>query len=424
MDKERDILHIYRERQDEFHLPLRDGGWNRLEKELVPQPVVVRRLNYRRWAVAAAILVCVLLSIPMFLPKEAAVLVSDSQPVKVVEQKNDPVMEKPSALPQHSNDPVRKHLIRQITSVSVVSESPAIAEAELVLSKPELEKESEAVSKEVPVKTQKSKRSDAGPEPEHKKVLSKEVVDQNKKNRKKKSEGWSFGVGGGSGKTVSGMNMFSNDDMCNSPGDMQPPFENPDDPDNPDEKPDNPEIEPSATLLSTRAEQRLPQMRNASYEYVHRMPLSVGFSVKKNITGHFGLESGLTYTFLYSDIKQSGTKGYIGDQRIHYLGIPLKANGTVYRKGIFSMYLSGGLLTEYCVSAKRRIIHEITKPEMNRWQFSVNAAIGAEVKLIHPLSLYLEPGVGYYFDTGDDMPTIRNERPWMFGLQLGLRLSY
>ncbi|SEF40057.1 hypothetical protein [Parabacteroides chinchillae] len=106
MDKEHDILHIYRERQDEFHLPLRDGGWNRLEKELVPQPVVVRRLNYRRWAVAAAILVCVLLSIPMFLPKEAAVLVSDSQPVKVVEQKNGPVMEKPSALPQHSNDPV------------------------------------------------------------------------------------------------------------------------------------------------------------------------------------------------------------------------------------------------------------------------------------------------------------------------------
>ena len=336
-------------------------------------------------------------------------IVSDSQTVTVAEPiekagEGNTMSETQTtspAVPQHPVLPVKKRPASQSSSVSVVSESPAIAEAIPVI--PECE----------PAST--PKHSDLGPQPEKRVKLSKDIASRKKRNYKKHAEGWSFGIGAGSGKMVKGLDGFGNNDFLAS--NPEPPVT---DPENPDD-PDKPELERAMVPLSANT---LPQLRSTSYEYVHRMPLSVGVSVKKNITDDFGLESGLSYTFLYSDIKQSGATGYVGSQRIHYLGIPVKANWTFYRKGVFSMYVSGGVLTEYSISARRRLKNEYIKLNMNRWQFSMNASVGAEVKLVRPLSLYLEPGVGYYFDNGNDIPTVRKEHPWLFGLQLGLRFSY
>ena len=39
------------------------------------------------------------------------------------------------------------------------------------------------------------------------------------------------------------------------------------------------------------------------------------------------------------------------------------------------------------------------------------------------ISVYLEPGLGYYFDNGSSVPTIYAEKPLNFNLSLGLRMS-
>ncbi|GHS92016.1 hypothetical protein FACS1894203_3830 [Bacteroidia bacterium] len=57
-------------------------------------------------------------------------------------------------------------------------------------------------------------------------------------------------------------------------------------------------------------------------------------------------------------------------------------------------------------------------------QWSVLGAIGINYQLIGHLSLFVEPGAGYYFDDGSDVMTIRKNRPLSFTLQGGLRLTY
>ena len=54
---------------------------------------------------------------------------------------------------------------------------------------------------------------------------------------------------------------------------------------------------------------------------------------------------------------------------------------------------------------------------------SVNGAFGLEYKLIDLLSIYAEPGVGYYFDNGSTLSTFYQDKPFSFNLNLGLRFN-
>jgi len=56
-------------------------------------------------------------------------------------------------------------------------------------------------------------------------------------------------------------------------------------------------------------------------------------------------------------------------------------------------------------------------------QFSVSGAAGAEFRFSPQLSLYAEPGLGYWFDNGSDIPTYYQDKPLSFSLSLGLRLN-
>lgn len=56
----------------------------------------------------------------------------------------------------------------------------------------------------------------------------------------------------------------------------------------------------------------------------HKMPVTVGLSIKWNITREWALETGMNYTMLSSEL-HSGSGSYIEEQqKLHYIGIPLK----------------------------------------------------------------------------------------------------
>lgn len=411
VDTKNDLMQTYRRRENEFRLPLREDGWEKLEKELTPpQSVVAHRMPSHWWVAAAILLLCIAISVPLFISKEAIPVISEHQPMQT--NKSAQTEEKPTQLMTKSPEPIHLLSVRTIPSphqpivneeekekepIGVVSEMPAIADAK-----------SPSVD-DSPVPSQKS----VGPEPEGNPIdLPRDILATRKKTRKNRSENWSWGIQGGSGKTTSG--LLSLNDFGTPPPDQSQ--DNPTLPPKPEEPDDN---HPDDDIAQTRT-----TFSNTALEYRHRIPLTVGLSLRKRFTDAFALESGLSYTFLYSDIRQSGIKSDAGSQQIHYLGIPLKANYTFYTKDRFSLYLSGGALFEYILSARRRMMNETRALDINRWQFSLNASLGAEMKLFRPVSLYLEPGLGYYFDNGSSVPTIRTERPWMFGLQLGLRFSY
>ena len=151
----------------------------------------------------------------------------------------------------------------------------------------------------------------------------------------------------------------------------------------------------------------------------HRQPVSVGFSVRKNLGHGLSVESGLMYTYLYSDL-YFGKGNNSVEQKLHYLGIPLRVNWNFVDTRKFSVYLSAGGAIEKCVYGKFGDEKQTVDPV----QLSVLGALGAQYNLSRRWGLYVEPGISYYFDDGSKVQTIRKERPCSFTLQAGLRLTY
>lgn len=143
---------------------------------------------------------------------------------------------------------------------------------------------------------------------------------------------------------------------------------------------------------------------------------SFGLSVDRQVWLRTTLESGLVYTLLTSDVKlrHSGIK----TQRIHYLGIPVKLNFRIIGGDRCQLYASGGVMLERALSANRDGQRIDVKP----WQWSSNLAIGGQFRISSHLSLYLEPGVNWYFNADPSVPSLRSESPVYFNLRGGIRL--
>ena len=56
-------------------------------------------------------------------------------------------------------------------------------------------------------------------------------------------------------------------------------------------------------------------------------------------------------------------------------------------------------------------------------QFSVNTAVGAEFKLSNNISIFAEPGVGYYFNNGSNVDNVYKKLPTRFNLNAGFRVN-
>ena len=143
----------------------------------------------------------------------------------------------------------------------------------------------------------------------------------------------------------------------------------------------------------------------------HRQPVRVGLSLRYRLDDRWGVESGLLYTHLSSDITTTANnKTTITEQRLNYIGLPLNISYELWKNRNFGLYVSAGGTIE-------------KQLEASPWQFSLNGAAGAEYKLTDIFSLYAEPGLGYYFNDGSSTPTIYQDRPLNFNLSFGLRFN-
>ena len=164
----------------------------------------------------------------------------------------------------------------------------------------------------------------------------------------------------------------------------------------------------------------------------HRTPVTIGASVKWNLNDNWAIESGLNYTLLSSEL-HSGSQSYVEEeQKLHYIGIPLKIHRTIWQNKLFYFYASAGGMMEKCVSGKQEVIYaydtnsiekETRSLDISPLQWSVMAAVGAQVNIVKRFGIYIEPGMAYYFDDGSDVETIRKQHPFNFNLQFGLRFS-
>lgn len=168
-------------------------------------------------------------------------------------------------------------------------------------------------------------------------------------------------------------------------------------------------------------------------EYDHHLPIRIGLSVAYALTDRLSIGTGLTYTRLSSDIKDASKESnYSGEQRLHYVGIPVNVNYKVASSRWISLYGTAGVLAEKCVSGttdegyvvnntvQQTNTHDIsTKP----LQMSVNAGVGIQFNVIDNVGIYAEPGLSYYFDDGSALQTIYKEKPLNFNLNVGVRFK-
>jgi len=168
------------------------------------------------------------------------------------------------------------------------------------------------------------------------------------------------------------------------------------------------------------------QASQVSEHASHRQPLRFGLLLRYQLSKRWALESGLTYTRLSADITRvaNGTAVATIDQSLNYIGIPLSASYLIYKSRHLGFYASGGLLVEKMVYGSRTEAGSRQRVSIGPLQLSVNAGLGAEWRFIPALSLFVEPGLGYYFDNHSTIPTFYQEHPLSFNLNLGLRFSF
>ncbi|WP_294548163.1 outer membrane beta-barrel protein [uncultured Bacteroides sp.] len=411
-----------KEKLADYSEPTPASGWEQLEKELMP-PVERKIYPYRKWMMAAAavILLAVVSSVSLyFLGTPAAdemrhiqtpALASTPDVLPGVQQPDiqgttvEPVL-RPIArenrlakvdrnIPEHKM-PVDDPAVKDEPTL-VVEEK----ESGKVINKGEPTEETNAGQTQT--QTKDAQRQIAGNRPRRPSGRDKYHIPTEKPSTRKGT--WSMGLGvgnsgGASSEVGSGAHPYmSRVSMLSVSNGLM-------------------EIPNDQTLVF---EDGVPYLRQAKQvvDIKHHQPISFGLSVRKALGKGFSLESGLTYTLLSSDAKLANNDQQI-EQKLHYIGIPLRANWNFLDKKLVTLYVSGGGMVEKCVYGKLGSEKETVKP----LQFSVSGAVGAQLNATKRVGIYVEPGVAYYFDDGSDIQTIRKENPFNFNIQAGIRLTY
>jgi RNA polymerase sigma-70 factor (ECF subfamily) len=125
--------------------------------------------------------------------------------------------------------------------------------------------------------------------------------------------------------------------------------------------------------------------------------------------------------------------GYIfEDQRLHYLGIPLRFGWQWYCKANLSLYSSGGAMLEMPIHSTLNVEHYNNgintynqESSLNvPCQWSTTLGLGLQYDLTPHLGIYIEPSLQYFFNDGSDLNTYRKEHPLQVTLPLGIRFHW
>lgn len=164
----------------------------------------------------------------------------------------------------------------------------------------------------------------------------------------------------------------------------------------------------------------------------HHLPVRFGLTLQYNVSQRIGIETGLVYTYLASDISVSRDNlSAMGIRRLQYVGIPLNVKFSAWSWKFIGIYLSAGATGEKCVSnrfetkytAEGMSLDAFSSQKEKPFQWSVNTAVGIQLRPVQNIGIFAEPGVSYYFNDGSSLSTIYKDRPCSFNLNIGLRFT-
>lgn len=181
--------------------------------------------------------------------------------------------------------------------------------------------------------------------------------------------------------------------------------------------------------------QNLTESQLMAYKPMYRYPLSVGLEVGIPLSPLFALHTGLTYTYLSSEISggQENASLWTLQQALHYVGIPLSLAINIFDSDRWRFYaaLGGGLEKGICGTQRSMVRKsfddaystEITRQAVQGVQPYAAASLGLSYTFSSDWALYLAPGLNYYFDTDQPM-SIRTKKPLNLNVSAGFRRSF
>ncbi|WP_071147812.1 porin family protein [Bacteroides ihuae] len=396
-----------RESLKDYSEPYPPDGWQRLEKELL-QTVSERRISSYNWWIAAAV--------TLFIATSVSIYFLNAPIAEEMQQRSLTLAESPDVLPLVSEP-----------SIPVTKMTPMHNIAQLIKAQPKKaptrgyeEHEEQILSIEKGLK-QNAMADDQSAQQETKKLTQKDgnITSTKKpdKNIRKpsgrdkfqipvntssvKNRKWTIGV---SVTNISGISN-TNDDV--SAGDrLNLSMMN----DGMMEVPNN------QTIVFKEG---VPYLEYDIANIEHHQPITFGLSIRKQLLSHFSVETGITYTLLSSDVRLAEHTRRT-EQKLHYIGIPLRANWDFMSKDKFTLYLTGGGLVEKSVYGKIGS----QKLTVKSLQWSLSGGIGAQLNVSKHIGIYAEPGIAYFFNDGSDVETIRKETPCNLNIQAGVRFTY
>ncbi len=165
----------------------------------------------------------------------------------------------------------------------------------------------------------------------------------------------------------------------------------------------------------------------------HERPITFGISLSKPISDRWSIETGLQYSILKSRSTTGYNGYYIGkEQKVHYLGIPIRLSYRLTDYKRLSAYGSAGLSLHIPVYGKvnSKYILADTLAYTNSWhvtppmQWSTHFSLGLQYQILPKMTLYIEPTLYWYIPNGSSTHTIWTERPIMFSAPLGIRFTW
>lgn len=438
-------VNTIRESLEDYSVPPKFDGWEKLEKRIPPTPIASappKRSFFMYATAAAAILLLIVSGAIIFLLQDPAAkyIETANLPIEVEQLSNKqplkdiirPVIKDNTSILSNSDkgvkiarNKIQDHIAnakntagnnaatnRKIDSSDLISQAEVttLREEEKAKVKKSEEKKSNGdaavKSNENASQQQKEKKS----QQQNLRRVSKQaesVTDIRDIRRKKSSKGWSVGFSAGNSTGIStDGNEYS--DIAFSPSNVS-----------------------FYSLIYDKIDANILYSEATPQNFNHKLPISFGLSVRKQLSKRFALESGITYTRLESESLNNNYASY--KQTLNYIGIPIKANYLFLDRRFVTLYITAGGMAEKSVSGNVRIEERVSGNKINDTstslnvkplQWSISGALGAQFNVTKQFGIFAEPGVIYYFNDGSKIETIRKETPFNINLQLGLRVTY
>ena len=152
--------------------------------------------------------------------------------------------------------------------------------------------------------------------------------------------------------------------------------------------------------------------------FTHIFPFKAGLSVGIPVAEKLRITTGLEYSLYQTRVSytQSGEKR----QAAHYLGVPLRLDGTLASNRWLDVYVGGGVSGDWCVGAT------LAGKEIPRdgFSFSLLGAGGVQFNMTRRLGLYVEPEISWTFPSEKRvLETYRSAHPFLFSVATGLRIN-